>query len=389
MTVQTILEWFSGGEFQYMKLYQCMRRDWLVIGLTIGLDVAVAAGYAMIAMHWWRNEKRLADGPAKRALGTMRNIFIFCAICGYVFLPIKMFWPAWRLYDIFLAALVFYTWRYAWGARDLKVIYTELGGVAQLREDLEKSREEGRRRSFFLNAVSHDLKTPLNAITLQAQLLQVASKAGEPAVVQESVDEIRRHAKATAQLLDELLEYARLDWSGGEPQALETVELRAVVQAVLSAHAPVAEQRGLYLKSVVPADLTLRSDRLKLERVLGNLVGNAVKFTRTGGVRVDVETSRDAVELHVIDTGVGIGAEHVARLFEEFYQANNPARDRSQGFGLGLAIARRLARQLGGDVTVTSTLGAGSRFTIVLPRTEPVTAPAAATPAAMANAAGA
>ncbi|HLL88470.1 MAG TPA: HAMP domain-containing sensor histidine kinase [Tepidisphaeraceae bacterium] len=368
MSLQTIVDWFAGGELQYMKLYQCMRRDWLVIGLTIGLDVAVAAGYALIALHWWRNEKTLPDGPAKRALATMRNIFVFCAICGYVFLPIKMFWPAWRLYDIFLAALVFYTWRYAWGARDLKVIYQELGTTQQLREDLEKSREEARRRSFFLNAVSHDLKTPLNAIMLQAQLLQVATKANEADVAAESVDQIRRHARATAQFLDELLDYARLDWSSDEPRKAEPVELRPVVQAVLSSHAPVAEQRGLYLKSAVPADLTVQADPLKLERILANLVSNAVKFTHAGGVRVDVQVAAQAVELHVIDTGVGITPEHAERLFEEFYQADNPARDRSKGFGLGLAIARRLARQVGGDVTVQSTPGAGSRFTVVLPR---------------------
>src|SRR5262245_56840872 len=103
-----LMRWFTGGEHQYMVLYQCMRRDYLWIWLTVLLDAAVAAGYALIALHWGRNERLLPPIPAKRALGNMRNIFVFCGICGYVFIPIKMVWPAWRLYDFFLAALVYF-----------------------------------------------------------------------------------------------------------------------------------------------------------------------------------------------------------------------------------------------------------------------------------------
>ena len=106
------------------------------------LDLAVAAGYGLIAIHWWRNEKLLDNPPAKRALGRMRNIFFFCGICGYIFIPVKMFWPAWRLYDLFLVVLVYFTWRYAWGAKELKVVYSELVRTDQLAADLKHSREE-------------------------------------------------------------------------------------------------------------------------------------------------------------------------------------------------------------------------------------------------------
>src|SRR5262245_32080762 len=125
MSVLCFLDWFTGGsENPYMRLYHCMAHDWLWIWITVALDLAVAAGYGVIAVHWWKNQRHLPPIPAKRALNTLRNIFIFCGICGYLFIPIKMLWPAWRLYDLFMAVLVYFTWKYAWSARALKVVYS-------------------------------------------------------------------------------------------------------------------------------------------------------------------------------------------------------------------------------------------------------------------------
>src|SRR5512133_2685181 len=117
----SILSWFAGNG-HYMRLTECMMEDWFWIYLTVSLDLAVALCYAGIAYHWWTNQKQISDSPARIALGRMRNIFLFCGICGYVFIPIKMFWPAWRLYDMFMVPLVYFTWRYAWSAKDLKVV---------------------------------------------------------------------------------------------------------------------------------------------------------------------------------------------------------------------------------------------------------------------------
>jgi signal transduction histidine kinase len=96
-------------------------------------------------------------------------------------------------------------------------------------------------------------------------------------------------------------------------------------------------------------------------------VNNAIKFTPSGSITLDVERSEGAIELHVIDTGIGIAEADQARLFQEFFQAGNAERDRAKGFGLGLAIARRLALQLGGDLTVQSAPGRGARFSVLLP----------------------
>ena len=373
----TVRDWFAGNG-RYMDLTCCMGYDYPWIAVTIALDFAVAGGYVLIALHWWRNSRFLPPTPAKRALSNLRNIFLFCGVCGYVFIPVKMVWPAWRLYDMVMLVLAWYTWRYAWGARDLKVVYSELGRSTQLANDLQESREESKRKSFFLNAVSHDLRTPLNGLLLQSNLAEMGAARGDAETVKSAVHEIQRGAKAAAELLDGLLEYARLEGAGADQPAPVPVDVGTVVGNVVAASGAAAAQKGLSLRSNVPVDLVVAADRQRLERILTNLVTNAVKFTDHGGVRVEVERERDnrPLRIHVIDTGIGIAPEHRARLFEEFFQVHNAERSRSKGFGLGLAIARRLARQMGGDVTVESALGHGTRFTLELPAP-----PAAATSA--------
>lgn len=365
--LSSVLDWFTGGsEHPYHKLYQCMHRDTLWVTLTVALDLGVAAGYGLIVMHWWRNARNLPAVPARRAMSNMRNIFAFCCICGYLFIPIKMFWPAWRLYDLFMAGLLYFTWRYAWGAKDLKVVYSELGKTAKLTAALERSKAESKRKSAFLNALSHDLRTPLNGIALHAEVAGLAAKAGDPATVEEAMAQIQANSRAAADLLEGLLECARLDWHQ-EPNHAEVFPVIELLRTAMSAVQPAATQKGLILKALDPDQLQVRTDRRKLERIVANLLSNAVKFTAQGGVRVVVERRGDSAELHVIDTGVGLSAEQQGCLFEEFYQVSNYERDRQKGFGLGLAIARRLARQLGGDIAVDSAVGCGSRFTVTLP----------------------
>jgi signal transduction histidine kinase len=361
----TFLDWFA-GDGSYSTLYHCMGGDTFWIVATVALDLAVAAGYLLIARHWWVNERTLPHIPARRALGNMRNIFLFCGICGYIFIPIKMFWPAWRLYDLFMLFLVYFTWRYAWGAKDLKVIYAELGRSNRLERELEKSKEESRRKSFFLNAISHDLRTPLNGLMLQASVADLSLQSGDKEGLRQSLEDMKGSARATAEMLDSLLEFARLDWSA-DSNTLSTFGLCEAVNEVVQQLHTSAEQKRLELRVNCPAGLKVTTDRVKLERVLANLVSNAIKFTERGSVRIEVEAAASGVEIHVLDTGVGISAESRERLFEEFFQVHNNERDRRKGFGLGLAIARRLARQLGGDLIVDSALGKGSRFTLALP----------------------
>lgn len=371
MLVSSLLDWFA-GDGRYMTLYHCMGHDKFWVALTVALDFAVAVGYVLIAMHWARNQRHLPPIPAKRALANLRNIFVFCGICGYIFIPVKMVWPAWRLYDLFLIPLVYFTWRYAWGARDLKVIYHELGRSRRLEADLDRSREESNQKSFFLNAISHDLRTPLNGILLQTDLADVGLSSNDVETTRTALRDIRFQARAAAELLNSFLEYARLE-SGAEPAAvIGEVDLNLLVRRTVEGPAATAAAaKGVALTAVVPDGITLRSDSLRLERILANLVGNAVKFTDAGSVSVQVEQTGRAVQIHVIDTGAGISPEHQDRLFDAFYQAHNRERSRTKGFGLGLSIAKRLAAQLGGEITFESGLGRGSRFSIVLPQGMP------------------
>jgi signal transduction histidine kinase len=378
--VDSISSWLTGGPQGYMTLFHCMNRDTFWVAATVTLDLLVALGYVLIAVHWRRNQRLLPASPARSALGNMKNIFLFCGICGYIFIPVKMFWPAWRLYDMFMCVLVFYTWQYALSAKNLKVIYSALGRSNQLAEDLAKSREESKRKSFFLNAISHDLRTPLNGLLLHANLAELSAKDGDAAGAAQSIEEIKSCARHTAELLDGLLEYARLEASE-DRVAVADFELDQLLRDVLNTHAAMAARKGLALSGNTNSGVVLHTDRLKLERILNNLLSNAIKFTSSGSVRIDVEWANDCGEIHVIDTGVGIAPEHQERLFEEFFQVSNHERDRQKGFGLGLAISRRLARQLGGDLEVHSSPGNGSRFTICLPVLDPsVARTAAATP---------
>src|SRR5579872_1789035 len=303
--VSFVVSWLAGNG-KYMALAPCMGRDTFWIFATVTLDLANAAGYAIIAIHWWRNSRYLAKVPAKSALGNIRNIFIFCGICGYVFIPIKMYWPAWRLYDIVMAVLVFYTWRYALGARDLKVVYSAIGRSSKLQQDLENSIDESRRKSVFLNAISHDLRTPLNGLMLQTYVAE--ANLNDPQSLKESLTDIRTNIAAAASLLDSLLEFARVDWSENKND-LSSSDLRELLHQVLLTARPQAEAKSLYLETNCTSSMLITTDRVKLERILTNLVSNAVKFTEQGGVRVVAEQSQEGTEIHVIDTGIGIAPQ--------------------------------------------------------------------------------
>lgn len=361
-----VLNWFAGGSHRYMVLTHCMRHDWCWIFVTVVLDLAVASGYVVIAVHWWRNEHPLAESSAKSALRSMKNIFVFCGLCGYIFIPVKMFWPAWRLYDGFLAVLAFYTWRYALQTRQLKVVYSELSRSAQLERDLVESRAESRRKSLFLNAISHDLKTPLNGLMLQAELAEMQLRSDDSPQLREALAEIKSCARTTADLLSGFLEIGRLECPHDTVHA-DQFEVGELLREVIHQARARADLKNLKLTMHVPRRITVATDRSKLGKIVSNLVDNAITFTQTGGVELYAEGKRADLMIRVLDTGEGIAEEHRPLIFDDFFQVKNRERDSRKGFGLGLSIARRLAGQLGGDLLVDSAPGHGSRFTISLP----------------------
>jgi signal transduction histidine kinase len=251
----------------------------------------------------------------------------------------------------------------------LAEITTQKALQRELNARRREAEEASVRKTRFLAAVSHDIRTPANAIHLMAEVIRRA--AATPALaeqVPQMAQRLQANTLALVDLVTDVLDVARFDSGKVELQESE-FSLSELAAEEARQLLPLAEQKGLAL-AVVPPErpVWLRGDRVKLARVLANLVGNAIKFTESGEVRlaVGLDEQRRAV-IRVSDTGVGIAPEHQARIFDEFAQLRNPERNREKGTGLGLAICKRLIEVMGGTITVDSTPGRGSVFTVALP----------------------
>ena len=254
-------------------------------------------------------------------------------------------------------------------ARELE---TRAREAEEARAQAETARAEAARanaaKSQFLATISHELRTPLNAILGYTDLLS----AGVPHTLRdETLAHIRRIAlsgRHLRDLIDEILTFSRLE-AGEERIIREEVDVREVMDEVHALALPLARESHLRLDLRVPDSLPgLRSDPRKIRQILLNLAGNAIKFTHAGTVTLEVEPGDDDLRFHVRDTGPGIAAEHAERIFEPFWQVDGGITRSAGGTGLGLGVARRLARLLGGDVRVESRPGEGSTFTLALPR---------------------
>lgn len=239
-------------------------------------------------------------------------------------------------------------------------------------------------RARFLAAASHDLRQPLHAMGLFIDgLLPSASDAQRPAVLR-----LQEGTAFMGVLLDDLLEISRLDAQVLTP-AITGLSLAALFDPLAAQHAAAAAEAQVRL-IWQDRGLAVRSDAALLQRIVGNLVGNAIRHAPPGGtVLVTARRCGEGVRIEVRDNGVGIAPIHQARIFEEFYQVANTERDRRQGFGLGLAICARIAALLGTRITLRSALQAGSTFALLLPEIPlaqvPPPAPEASAPTPMAG----
>jgi signal transduction histidine kinase len=237
---------------------------------------------------------------------------------------------------------------------------------ARLYEDARKANQT---KTDFLAVVSHDLRTPLNAIMGYAELLMMGIPEPVPPAASERLQRVRTSARHLLYLLDELLDFARLD-SGKETLHVQEIDVNDVARDVAAVIEPLVTQRGLEFGLALPSHpLSIQTDPDKLRQVLLNLLGNAVKYTERGLVQLEVGEGPDGAALiRVTDTGVGIAQHHLGEIFEPFWQVDATQRERQGGTGLGLSVVQRLVRLLGGEVSVESELGRGSAFTVVLPR---------------------
>jgi CheY-like chemotaxis protein/two-component sensor histidine kinase len=242
--------------------------------------------------------------------------------------------------------------------------------------------------------MSHELRTPLNAIIgVTEMLLEDAQAAAQPDQI-EAHERILRAGKHLLALINDILDLSKIE-AGKLELSLESVALGPLVEDVVATIRPLASKNGNQVVLECPPEVgAIRADPTRLRQSLLNLASNAGKFTERGTIRVDLrrqadQGGRDWVTMAVSDTGIGMTPEQMAKLFEEFTQADASTTRKYGGTGLGLAISRRLCRMMGGDITVSSTPGQGSTFTIRLPadarvparlETEPAAPPRALAP---------
>ncbi len=229
-------------------------------------------------------------------------------------------------------------------------------------EDARQVAEHAERaKTRFLAAASHDLRQPMHAISLLVGALHPRSSGPE----REIIARLERSVEVMDGLFSAILDLSKLD-SGAVKPEIADVPLRAILETIELHLAPEAAAKNLAL-SVFASRAVVRTDAALLERALRNLVSNAIKYTREGRVLVGCRRRGERLLIAVWDTGVGIDADNLDRVFEEYYQVDKRPRDRSQGLGLGLSIVRRLARLLGSDIEVSSVPGAGSCFGFEVP----------------------
>jgi signal transduction histidine kinase len=230
--------------------------------------------------------------------------------------------------------------------------------------------EASQNKSQFVSSMSHELRTPLNAIIgLTEMMVKNAARFGTEKA-QEPLQRVNRAGTHLLGLINQVLDLSKIE-AGKLELNPQTVQLAPLINEVIGTAGQLAEQNKNRLVVDAQENLgALTVDPMRLRQILLNLLSNACKFTKEGEVRLRarrIANGREWIELAVADTGIGMTPEQQAKLFEEFSQADATTAQRFGGTGLGLAITRKLARMMGGDVTVTSESGKGSVFTVRLP----------------------
>ena len=286
-------------------------------------------------------------------------------------------WWAYGLYALGLAAFASLSWKYAAmvkAHRQAKQQAKELARERVINEKLNEANEQLQTANLrlvevntlkdeFLATTSHELRTPITAILGYASLL----KEEIPSDYHEFVEIIEKSGDRLMGSLNSLLDLAELR-SGTYDLTVEPFDVNGVIREMAEEYSTGARERGLSFDVTVPGwPMTIRSDRGAVAKILAAVVGNAVKFTETGGVRISVSADAGEVRVSVSDTGVGIDDNFLPELFDEFKQESGGLARSHSGSGLGLAIAGKLVDLLGGSVEVETEKGVGTTFTVTLP----------------------
>jgi signal transduction histidine kinase len=244
--------------------------------------------------------------------------------------------------------------------------------VRLFNEIQDKSRQlevASQHKSQFLANMSHELRTPLNAIIGVTEMLREDAEALKQDV--EPLDRVLGAGRHLLALINDILDLSKIE-AGRMELNLETFALEPLIDGVVKTIEPLAAKNGNQVVVSCDAGIsTMHADEMRLRQALLNLMSNANKFTENGTVTISArqnqEDGRDWVTLSVADTGIGMTAEQIGKLFQEFSQASSTTASKYGGTGLGLVISRKFCQMMGGDITVASEPGKGSVFTVRLP----------------------
>jgi len=222
-------------------------------------------------------------------------------------------------------------------------------------------------KSQFLANMSHELRTPLNAVLGYTRMVLTKVYGDVPEKIRDVLERIEKSGRHLLGLINDVLDFSKIE-AGQLTLSNNLYSLTDLVQAVVSNTQPLATEKNLALKVTVLANLPpVLGDERRITQVLMNLVGNAIKFTDSGEIRVEVTAADGSFVVSVSDTGPGIAETDQENIFEEFQQAESSTRRNKDGTGLGLAIAKRIIDLHGGRIWVESEVGKGSKFTFTLP----------------------
>jgi signal transduction histidine kinase len=243
------------------------------------------------------------------------------------------------------------------------------------RNEAETARAEAERannsKTDFLAVMSHELRTPLTAIMGYEELLSDGITGPVTELQKQQLGRINASARHLLGLIDEILTFARVD-IGRERVRWESMSINHTLTDAAALVQPMAADKKLgFVVELLEEDQAIQTDGTKLRQMLVNLLSNGIKFTDEGEVRVACAVDSGNLEVRIADTGVGIASENFEDVFEPFWQAEQTATRKTGGTGLGLSVTRKLARLLGGDVTVVSRMGAGTTFLLTLPMKAP------------------
>ncbi len=237
-------------------------------------------------------------------------------------------------------------------------LWEQSEGLQNAKIDAERANKA---KSLFLASASHDLRQPLNAMQMYIAALQSKVKDKE---ILRIIEDINSVSISTARLLNALLDVSELEAGAIKPR-FESFSVNNMLISIFQSFLPLAKDKGLNFR-VVPSSLYVRSDPALLERILGNFMSNAIRYTNKGSVLIGCRKRGDKVVIEVWDTGCGISDDQMSLIYEDFYQIENKERDRGKGLGLGLALAKRLSESLEHKIVSKSTFGSGSCFSVLV-----------------------